>query len=79
MSHHGHGYRVYPDDMSEHTHEEWSKADSWINGLEFRKDFNEALALAKLGAVNCQFPFIVMEIPIGGKRQRFCDCWVIEP
>ena len=79
MSHHSHGYRIFPDDRTNHTYDEWGKADEWINGLAFKNDLKEAFALAKLGAVNCQFPFVVLEMPIGGKRPKLCDCWVVDP
>jgi len=80
MSHHGHGYRIYPDDSNNPkvSHEQWVKADTWINGLSFKKDFNEAVAIAKLGVRSCGTPFVVMEIPLGGIRPEMCNIWLID-
>ena len=77
MSHNGIGYRVYPDDEAKDPKGNWVAASNWINGLVFIKDRKEAFAMAKLGAVNCKFPFIVMKIPIGGKRQMTCYYWTV--
>ena len=77
MSHHAHGYRIYPDDASDVSHDAWRKADRWINGMEFRRDENEAVALAKLGVLSCGVPFVVMKMPIGGTRPKKCPCWII--
>ena len=79
MSHHANGYRIFADDETNHTNEEWRKAYDWINGLEFRKDYNEAFSLAKICAVSCRFPFVVQYLPIGGKRPEYTDTWVVNP
>ena len=76
MSHNGLGYRVYPDNEAPHTIEQWRKADEWINGMKFKKDFNEAISIAKLGVENCKTPFVVQELPIGGKMPKNTSCWV---
>ena len=78
MSHHKHGYRIYPEDDKSITDDKWKKADRWINGVEFRNDFNEAVAFAKIGARSCGIPFVVVEVPLGGVRPKLCDCWVID-
>jgi len=78
MSHHARGYRIYPDDETDHSNEQWAKSDSWINGLEFRRDYNEAMALAKVGAISCGMPFVVQIIPIGGKRPKYAEVWVVK-
>lgn len=77
MSHHAHGYRIYPNDETDHSSEQWVMAYEWLNGLEYRRDFNEACALAKLGAINCRMTFVVQMIPAGGKRYKSADVWII--
>lgn len=79
MAHHKHGFRICPDNDTSYDITQWSKAKKCINGLAFKKDFNEAIALAKLGAISCRIPFIVQMIPIGGKRPRYANTWVIKP
>lgn len=80
MSHHGVVYRVYPDDEAKgYSHAEWVRADRWINGLSAKRDFNEAVALAELGAENCRYPFVIMEVPRGGKRPEKCPAWTVRP
>ena len=77
MSHHEHGYRVHPSDNPAHSNEDWAKAIRWVNGSEFKRDYNEAMALAKLGAISFGIPFVVQMIPIGGKRPRYAETWVV--
>ncbi len=76
MAHHAHGFRIFPDDEPSHSIEGWARADSWVNGMQFKKDFNEACALAKRGALCCQFPFVVHLIPLGGERPKETDVWI---
>tara|TARA_R110000744_G_scaffold312561_1_gene419941 strand:+ start:172 stop:420 length:249 start_codon:yes stop_codon:yes gene_type:complete len=77
MSHHAHGYRIYPDDNPAHSSERWAKATGWVNGFEFKRDYNEAMALAKLGVISFGIPFVVQMIPTGGKRPRYAETWVV--
>lgn len=71
-------YRVFPDDLVG-SDASWLKADKWakqnINGVY--GDFNEAASFAKLGALNCNHPFIVQEIPVGGllNRSTMTNVW----
>lgn len=78
MSHHAHGYRIYPDDNKKIPNEVWIKADFWINGFAFKRDFKEAVALAKIGARSCGIPFIVHEVAIGGIKPSLSDAWLIK-
>ena len=75
--HHGHGYRIYADSETTHSSEQWVKGYEWLGGLQCRRDFREAYALAKLGSINCRMPFVVHAIPAGGKRQKYTDVWVV--
>lgn len=77
MSRHAILFRVYADDQTPHTHEEWQNAHRHINGLAYSRDFNEAVAIARKAAKNCQYPFVVMAVPIGGKNRPLCNVWVI--
>lgn len=80
MSHHGVVYRVYPDDETKgYSHAEWVQANNWINGFGTKRDFYEAASLAELAAENCRFPFVLMEVPRGGKRPERCPVWIFEP
>tara|TARA_R110000764_G_scaffold232112_1_gene324264 strand:- start:363 stop:611 length:249 start_codon:yes stop_codon:yes gene_type:complete len=78
MSHHAHGYRIYPDDNPFHSNERWAKTSKWVYGSEFKRDYNEAMALAKLGAISVGIPFVVQMIPIGGKRPTHAETWIVE-
>lgn len=78
MSHHGLGYRIYPDDKSELPREKWVKADRYINGLEFSRDFNEAISIAKKAYRATKYPFVVVEVPLGGVRPKLCDAWIVD-
>jgi len=78
MSRHKIVYRIYADDQTPHTSEDWAIADRHINGLAYSCDFREAVAIAKKSAKNCKFPFVVLAVPIGGKRAEQCDAWVIK-
>jgi len=77
MSHNRIVYRIYADDQSPHTNEEWAMADRYINGLAYSCDFKEAVAIAKKASKNCQFPFVVLAVPVGGNKPEFCDALVI--
>lgn len=80
MSHHGVYYRVYADDEAKgYSHAEWSRADRWINGFAGSRDFYEAASIAELAAENCRYPFVLMEVPRGGKRPEKCPYWIVEP
>ena len=79
MSHNAHGYRIYPDDKIKNNNDKWAKADRWINGLEFKRDFNEAVALAKVGTISFGIPFVIQMNPIGGKRPKYAEVWVVNP
>ena len=78
MSHHAHGYRIYPDDNPFHSNERWTKASKWINGSTFKRDHNEAMALARLGAISNSIAFVVQMIPMGGKRPTHAKTWIVE-
>lgn len=77
MSHNRIQYRIYADDQTQHTNEEWAVAGRFINGLAYSYDFRESVAVAKKAAKNCKFPFVVLSVPVGGKRAAQCDAWVI--
>ena len=77
MSHHKHIYRIYADNELEHTNEAWVKASDWIIGIKHSGDLNEAIALARKAAISCNFPFVVMEISCGGRRDALADVWVV--
>ena len=79
MSYHRISYRVFPDDETDRSHDDWLSADIWINGCAYESDLKSALALAKLGSVNCRFPFVVQAVPIGSVRPKYCDIWIINP
>ena len=68
MSHNRIVYRIYADDQSPHTNEEWNNADRHINGLAYSGDKNEAFAIAKKAAKNCQYPFVVLAVPVPKKQ-----------
>ena len=76
MSHHWHGYRIYPDDNEKIHANKWANADRWINGMAFREDFDEAVALAKIAVISCVVPFVVHEIAMGGIRQKESYAWI---
>lgn len=78
MSHNRIVYRIYADDQSPHTNEEWKNADRHINGLAYSGDKNEAFAIAKKAAKNCQYPFVVLAVPVPKNNGRLCDAWVID-
>ena len=71
-------YRIYPEPHSQHSYNEWAKADKYINGFAHSGDRNEAFAIAKKSAKDCRLPFVVQAVPIGGKRANECASWVIE-
>lgn len=71
-------YRIYADDQNQHTHEEWAFADRHINGMVYSCDKNEAFALAKKAAKNCQFPFVVLAVPIPRRdKEKLCTAWIV--
>ena len=78
MSHHAHGYRIHPDDNPSHSNKRWAKTSKWINGSKFKRDYNEAMALARLGAISNGIAFIVQKIPIGGNRPTHAETWIVE-
>ena len=78
MSHSRMQYRIYADDQTAHTGEEWAAADSFINGLAYSGDKNEAFAIAKKAAKNCQYPFVVLAVPVPKNNSMLCDAWVID-
>ena len=78
MSHSRMQYRIYADDQTAHTGEEWAAADSFINGLAYSGDKNEAFAIAKKAAKNCQYPFVVLAVPVPKNNGMLCDAWVID-
>ena len=75
MSNHGICYLICPDDTTEHTDHEWKVANDFC--VEYRKDWNEAIALAKIASISCNFPFIVQEHYIRGKGESFANTWVV--
>ena len=77
MSHHKLAYRIYPTDDEKYTDAQWAKADMYLNGMETRFDFKEAVAFAQLCALNAGIPFIVQEVPLGGKRPDKTWTWEI--
>jgi len=78
MSSHKIQYRIYADDLTDHTNDEWARADRYINGLAYSSDLGEAFAMAKKAALNCKFPFIVMAVLLPNRNNLFCDTWVFE-
>ena len=77
MSHNRIVYRIYADDQSPHTNEEWKKANRYINGLAYSGDKKEAFAIAKKAAKNCQYPFVVLAVPVQKNNRSLCDAWVV--
>lgn len=77
MSKHKRIYRIYPDDQSPHTNEEWKQADRYINGMASSGDMHEAVAIAIKAVKNCRFPFVVMEINLPNKPRKPCACWIV--
>ena len=69
-------YRIYPEDSGfPYTHEEWQRADSYIDGIAYSFDKKEAFAIAKKAALSTLYPFVVMAIPLPN-RKKPCECWV---
>jgi|GEM_PF-5239575 len=77
MSHHTTQYRIYANDQTEHTSEEWAVADRYINGVAYSYDKREAFATAEKAAKNCRFPFVVMAVPLP-RDGRDCTAWIID-
>lgn len=79
MSHHRIQYRIYADDQTAHTSEEWSIADRYINGLSYSGDKKEAFAIAKKAYKNCKFPFVVLAVPIPKRdKEKLCAAWIVD-
>jgi hypothetical protein len=47
VSKHKQVYRIYPDDQTAHTNEDWKRADRYINGMASSGDMHEAVAIDK--------------------------------
>jgi hypothetical protein len=72
-------YRIYANDQTHHTSEEWSAADRYINGLAYTYDKKEAFAIAKRAARNCSFPFVVMAVPLPNRaKDKLCAAWIVD-
>lgn len=70
-------YRIYADENTHHTSEEWATADRYINGVAFSYDKKEAFSIARKAAKNTAFPFVVLAVPMPKNNGRLCDAWVI--
>lgn len=79
MSHNRIQYRIYADDQTHHTSEEWSFADRYINGLAYSYDKQEAFSIARKAAKNCKFPFVVLAVPIPNRdKEKLCAAWIVD-
>lgn len=79
MSSHKIQYRIYADDRTHHTGEEWAFADRHINGLAYSSDKREAFSIAKKAAKNCKFPFVVLAVPIPNRdKEKLCAAWIVD-
>lgn len=78
MSHNRINYRIYADDQTSHTDEEWSIADRYINGFAYSGDKKEAFAIAKKAQMNCKFPFVVLAVPVPKREGQLCDAWIVD-
>lgn len=79
MSHSRTHYRIYADDQTQHTNEEWAIADRHINGLAYSYDKREAFSIARKAAKNCQFPFVVLAVPIPNReKDKLCMAWIVD-
>ena len=74
MSHHAREYMVYPEVPID---KPWERIDEWINGFFFSRDYQEAMAKARMGVVNWHVPFVVQESPAGGIGPKESYYWVI--
>lgn len=71
-------YRIYADNQTSHTSEEWATADRYINGVAYSYDKKEAFAIARKAAKNCRFPFVVMAVPIPRcDKEKLCTAWIV--
>lgn len=75
MSHNRVVYRIYADDETTHTNDQWRVANRYINGLSYSGDRKEAFSIARKAAKNCGYPFVVMAVPVP-KNTGKCDVWV---
>lgn len=77
MSGHKIQYRILPCNDRLRDNSERERADTFIKGVAYSFDKNEAFSIAKKAAKSCQFPFVVLEVSLPIKYGCLYGAWTV--